>query len=189
MCPSRTVSEIWWVICRNSPIFTYPTYSWRPRLRGDSIGISPRSFASEKWSPELSCVCVIMCLAVLTQYRLVTDKQTDGRTERQRDRQTDTVPLHISRDQSSHGKNPVFEYFPPIGCFSSIKLPLPNKMWILCLKPAFGARKLFYRAMLCIRGTSHGFVSVCLSVSVCPSVTSRCSTKTAKRRIKQTTTR
>jgi len=35
----------------------------------------------------------------------------------------------------------------------------------------------FYRAMLCIRGTSHGPVSV----------TSRCSTKTAKRRIKQTT--
>jgi len=25
----------------------------------------------------------------------------------------------------------------------------------------------FYRAMLCIRGTSHGPVSVCLSVSVC----------------------
>ena len=39
----------------------------------------------------------------------------------------------------------------------------------------------FYRAMLCIRGTSHG------PVSVCPSVTSRCSTKTAKRRITQTT--
>ena len=39
----------------------------------------------------------------------------------------------------------------------------------------------FYRAMLCIRGTSHGPVSVCLSV------TSRCSTKTAKRRITQTT--
>jgi len=33
----------------------------------------------------------------------------------------------------------------------------------------------FYRAMLRIRGTSHGHVSVCLSVSV--SVTSRCSTK------------
>jgi len=43
----------------------------------------------------------------------------------------------------------------------------------------------FYRAMLCIRGTSHGPVSVRLSV--CPSVTSRCSTKTAKRRITQTT--
>ena len=41
----------------------------------------------------------------------------------------------------------------------------------------------FYRAMLCIRGTSHGPVSVCLSVSV----TSRCSTKMAKRRITQTT--
>jgi len=47
----------------------------------------------------------------------------------------------------------------------------------------------FYRAMLCIRGTSHGPVSVCLSVSVrlCPSVTSQSSTKTAKRRITQTT--
>ena len=44
---------------------------------------------------------------------------------------------------------------------------------------------LFYRAMLCIRGTSHGPVSVCLSVR--PSVTSRCSTKTAKRRITHTT--
>ena len=43
--------------------------------------------------------------------------------------------------------------------------------------------KHFYRAMLCIRGTSHGPVSVCLSVSV----TSRSSTKTAKRRITQTT--
>jgi len=40
---------------------------------------------------------------------------------------------------------------------------------------------IFYRAMLCIRGTSHGPVSVCLSV------TSRSSTKTAKRRITQTT--
>ena len=39
----------------------------------------------------------------------------------------------------------------------------------------------FYRATLCIRGTSHGPVPVCLSV------TSRCSTKTTKRRITQTT--
>jgi len=37
--------------------------------------------------------------------------------------------------------------------------------------------------MLCIRGTSHGPVSVCL----CLSVTSRSSTKTAKRRITQIT--
>ena len=51
----------------------------------------------------------------------------------------------------------------------------------------------FYRAMLCICGTSNGPVSVCPSVcmSVCSSVrlsvTSRSSTKTAKRRITQTT--
>jgi len=45
----------------------------------------------------------------------------------------------------------------------------------------------FYRAMLCIRGTSHGPVSVRLSV--CLSVTSRSSTKTAKRRITLNTTR
>jgi len=47
----------------------------------------------------------------------------------------------------------------------------------------------YYRAMFCMRGTSHGPVSVCLclSVLVCLSVTSRSSTKTAKRRITQTT--
>jgi len=44
-----------------------------------------------------------------------------------------------------------------------------------------------YRAMLCIRGTSHGPVSVSVCLSVCLSDTSRCSTKTAKRRITQTT--
>ena len=51
------------------------------------------------------------------------------------------------------------------------------------------SQQFYYRAMLCIRGTSHGPVSVCLSVrpSVCLSITSRCSTKTAKRRITQTT--
>ena len=41
----------------------------------------------------------------------------------------------------------------------------------------------FYRAMLCIRGTSHGPVSVCVCLCLCLSVTSRSSTKTAKRRI------
>jgi len=45
----------------------------------------------------------------------------------------------------------------------------------------------FYRAMLCIRGTSHGPVSVSLCLSVCLSVTSQSSTKMAKRRITQTT--
>ena len=37
--------------------------------------------------------------------------------------------------------------------------------------------KNFYHAMLCIHGTSHGPVSM----SVCPSVTSRCSIETAER--------
>ena len=46
-----------------------------------------------------------------------------------------------------------------------------------------GCNNDFYRAMLCIRGTSHGPVSV----SVCLSVTSGSSTKTAKRRITQIT--
>jgi len=45
------------------------------------------------------------------------------------------------------------------------------------------SRPTFYRAMLCIRGTSHGTVSVRLSIRL--SVTSRCSTKTAKLRITQ----
>ena len=45
----------------------------------------------------------------------------------------------------------------------------------------------YYRAMLCIRGTSHGPVYFCLCLSVSVSVTSRCSTKTAKHRITQTT--
>ena len=46
----------------------------------------------------------------------------------------------------------------------------------------YNATGSFYRAMLCIRGTNHGPVSVRLSVSV----TSRSSTKTAKRMITHT---
>jgi len=42
-----------------------------------------------------------------------------------------------------------------------------------------------YRATLCYRGICRRHVSVCLSV--CPSVTSRCSMKTAKYRITHTT--
>ena len=59
-------------------------------------------------------------------------------------------------------------------------MPLP--LTVSCFsKIHFG----FYRALLCIRGTSHGPVSAHLSV--CPSVTSQSSTKRAKRRITQTT--
>jgi len=52
--------------------------------------------------------------------------------------------------------------------------PSPLTLWI---------NRSFYCAMLYIRGTSHGPVSVCVR----PSVTSRRCTKTVKRRITQTT--
>jgi len=51
-------------------------------------GLTPVEFCGNLWRqkmgvPELSCgvVCVILCLAVLTQYQLVTDRQTDGQTD------------------------------------------------------------------------------------------------------------
>ena len=68
---------------------------------------------------------------------------------------------------------PTHRCYTPTPCGGS--RPLHCRAWWSC----------FYRAMLCIRGTSHGPVSVCLCLSV--PVTSRCSTKMAKRRITQTT--
>ena len=38
------------------------------------------------------------------------------------------------------------------------------------LKADVNSQVILYRAMLCIRGTSHGPVSVCLCLSVCLSV-------------------
>jgi len=46
---------------------------------------------------------VILCLAVLVQYRLVTDEQTDGRSDRQTDRQTRASIYRAS--VASRGKN------------------------------------------------------------------------------------
>jgi len=69
-------------------------------------------------------------------------------------------------------------------------LPILQSMSVFLLFTfSFFLRFSFYRAMQCSRGTSHGPVSVCLSVCVCLclSVTSRSSTKTAKRRITKTT--
>ena len=68
-------------------------------------------------------------------------------------------------------------------CRQVDKLDLERSFEMLNAILQFDSR--FYRAMLCIRGTSHGPVSVC--PCPCPSVTSRSSTKTAKRRITQTT--
>jgi len=51
------------------------------------LGVTPFEFRQDLWHqktrvPGLSCgvVCVILRLAVLTQYCRVTDRQTDGRT-------------------------------------------------------------------------------------------------------------
>jgi len=48
----------------------------------DSVGVSPRSLASEIKVPGLSygVGCVILCLAVVIEYQLVTDRWTDTET-------------------------------------------------------------------------------------------------------------
>jgi len=50
--------------------------------------VTPVEFRGDLWHqktrlPGLSCgvVCVILRLAVLVEHRLVTDRQTDGRTQ------------------------------------------------------------------------------------------------------------
>jgi len=67
-------------------------------------------------------------------------------------------------------------------CLDFVCRPIRYGDWFsLVSNPESIAKRSCYRAMLCIRGNSHGPVSVRLSV------TSRSSTKTAKRRITQTT--
>ena len=59
-----------------------------PRLHlAPPMGVTPFEFRKDFWRqktrvPGLSCgvVCVILSVAVLVQYRLVTDRQTDGQT-------------------------------------------------------------------------------------------------------------
>jgi len=54
------------------------------KLWGHLIEIYPRSVVSEKQRvPRLSysVVCLILYLAVLIEYRLLTDRQTDGQTD------------------------------------------------------------------------------------------------------------
>jgi len=88
-----------------------------------------------------------------------------------------------------------------------ISFPSPTLSFVPDLKPSFSANPShctlsffsscrllllllsirFYRAMLCIRGTIAMGLCPSVSVCVCLSVTSRCSTKTAKRRITQAT--
>jgi len=83
MCLSCTVCEIKPVIRRKSPILTHPTCTRRPRR-----GVTPVEFRGDLWRPKtrvpgLSCnvVCVILCLAVFVELRLVTDRQTQTQTQ------------------------------------------------------------------------------------------------------------
>jgi len=83
MCLSFAVFKTQPVICQKSQILTHPTCIWRPRGGG-----APVKFRGDLWQQKprvagLSCgvVLVILCLAVLVELRLVTDRQTDGRTQ------------------------------------------------------------------------------------------------------------
>jgi len=78
-----TVLEIQRVSYRNSPTFPYLTCIWRPRW-GWPWSNFEKIFGVRKLVPGLSCgvVCVILSVAFLIQYRLVTDTQTDRRTGR-----------------------------------------------------------------------------------------------------------
>ena len=78
---SCTVPEIQRDIGRKSPFKTTPP------LFGALVGVTSWNFAQifgvRKRVPGLSygVVCVILHLAVLIQYRRVTDRETDGRTD------------------------------------------------------------------------------------------------------------
>ena len=75
MCLSFTVFEIQPLICRKSPILTTHLHS------APSQGVTPVEFRGDLWHrktrvPVVSCgvVCVILRLAVLVKFRLVTDR-------------------------------------------------------------------------------------------------------------------
>jgi len=68
--------------CLKSPILTYPTCIWC-HLRVTLFQFCPDyNWCQKTTVPVPSCgvVCMILSLTVLTQYRRVTDRQTDGRT-------------------------------------------------------------------------------------------------------------
>jgi len=67
---SCTVFEIWPVICRKVADFNPPTCIWRPRM-----DLSQSNFA-DIFGLSSGVVCLILCLAVLVEHRLVTDRHS-----------------------------------------------------------------------------------------------------------------
>jgi len=66
--------------------FNLPHLYLGPSLGGDPVEMSSVSLASESKSRGLSngIVCVIQHLAILVQYQLMTDRQTDKQTDTRR---------------------------------------------------------------------------------------------------------
>ena len=86
--------------------------------------MTPVEFRGDLWLqktrvPGLSCsvVCVILRLAVLVEHRLVTDRQTDRRTDGQRD-----------RDRAMASKNSIrwFIKIPMITSWATDRVDGPN---------------------------------------------------------------
>jgi len=99
-----TVSEVglWRDIGRKLPIVIYPTSIWSARwgVGGDPVGISPISLAVPRLSYGVACVT--LRLAVLVQYRRVTDGQTD---KQRTDSQTQYHDSIYRASIASRGKN------------------------------------------------------------------------------------
>ena len=63
-------------ICRKLPILADPTCIWRPRRERPGSNFS-EIFGIRKLETLCNVACVILCLAVLVELRLVTDTDTD----------------------------------------------------------------------------------------------------------------
>jgi len=97
---SRTVSEIRRLIGRKSPIRTHPALIQRPLS-----GWPPSNFGMNVISPETRMMglpygeeIMVVCRTMWTQSTSVTDRRTDGQTERV------TITKTVQRI-ASHGKN------------------------------------------------------------------------------------